>query len=171
MTDPNTSPGRDVPPVPGQPDAPRSPADPPAPPPSYAAPAYPASPPPATPAYAPANPYPANLYPANPYAATPAKKQPMLSIFAMIAGIIGLLGGAIAFIPFIGGFLGLFFPVAAVVLGFLGKKREPQARGFWITGIVTGFVAVGLMLLSIVLWAIVFATANSNNYYGYGYGA
>jgi len=89
----------------------------------------------------------------------------MLSILAMIAGIIGVIGSPIAIIPFVGGFLGLLFPAAGVVLGFLGKKREPAARGFWLTGIVTGFVGVGLMILSFVLWGLLFAAGNA--YSGY----
>lgn len=182
MSDPNTPQVPDVPQVPRVPEVPSVP--PVSPPPAYGAPTTPApgapQPPPAPaaatppPAYgsptpppapgAPANPYQANPYQSNPYAATPAKKQPLLSIFAMIAGVIGLVGAPIAFFPFVGGFLGLFFPAAGVVLGFLGKKREPAARGFWLTGIITGFVAAGLMLLSFVIWGLVFASANSGVY-------
>jgi len=187
MSDPTTPQVPDVPQVPSVPEVPSTP--PASTPPAYGAPttppaapsAPPAPPAPAAPSAAtpppaygaptpppPAYGAPANPYQANAYAGAPAKKQPLLSIFAMIAGVIGLVGAPIAFIPFVGGFLGLFFPAAGVVLGFLGKKREPAARGFWLTGIITGFVAVGLMLLSFLLYAIVFATA-ANDGYGYNY--
>ncbi|HSP74941.1 MAG TPA: hypothetical protein VLO31_01850, partial [Cryobacterium sp.] len=92
-----------------------------------------------------------------PYGA-PAAKQPILSILALVAGIIGLLGVPIVFLPIVGGILGLFIPAAAVVLGFLGKSKEPQARGFWLTGLITGFIGVGLALVSIVIWSVVFAS-------------
>ncbi|KFF58987.1 hypothetical protein JF66_14510 [Cryobacterium sp. MLB-32] len=176
MSDPQNPQVPDVPDVPSAPETPSVPpvSPPPAPPappapsaatppPAYGAPTPPpayGAPTPPPPAYG----APANPYQATPYAGAPAKKQPMLSIFAMIAGVIGLVGAPIAFIPFVGGFLGLFFPAAGVVLGFMGKKREPAARGFWLTGIITGFVALALMLLSFLLYAILFATANTSGY-------
>ncbi|TDW29649.1 DUF4190 domain-containing protein [Cryobacterium psychrophilum] len=161
MSDPNTPQVPDVPKVPGVP--PVSPPSAPAPPPSYGAPIPPpaggsATPPP--PSYG----APANPYESNPYTGTTAKKPPMFSILAMIAGIIGVIGSPIAILPFVGGFLGLLFPVAGVVLGFLGKKREPTARGFWLTGIISGFVGIGLMLLSFGLWALIFAAGSSYDY-------
>jgi hypothetical protein len=55
----------------------------------------------------------------------------------------------------------LFIPAAAVVLGFLGKNMEPQAKGFWMTGIITGFVGIVLSLVSIVIWSVLFATFQS----------
>jgi len=155
--------------TPAVPQAPEAAQVPPVPVAPVVAPAAPTPPPaygtPATLPPAGATPPPAYAASANPYAGTPAKKQPLLSIFAMIAGLIGLVGSPVAFIPLLGGFLGLFFPAAAVVLGYLGRKKEPQARGFWLTGIITGFVAIALMILSIVLWAIIFASVRTNGYY------
>ncbi|TFC43367.1 hypothetical protein E3O49_12955 [Cryobacterium shii] len=82
-----------------------------------------------------------------------------------MAGVIGILGFPIVFIPIAGGILGLFVPAAAVVLGFLGRSKEPQARGFWLTGIITGFVGVALALASILIWAVIFASMpNSYSY-------
>ena len=88
----------------------------------------------------------------------------MLSILSMVAGVIGVLGSPVAFLPIIGGILALILPAAAVVLGFIGRTKEPRARGFWLTGIITGFVGVALALLSIVLWALLFASSPMDNY-------
>jgi ABC-type tungstate transport system substrate-binding protein len=82
----------------------------------------------------------------------------------MIAGVIGILGSPIAFLPFFGGIVAIILPAAGVVLGFIARTKEPNGKGFWLTGIVTGFVGVGLALLSILLWALVFASGPMNNY-------
>lgn len=111
--------------------------------------------PPATP-----EPTPYSAAPAAPAAGAPAK-APVLSIISLVAGILGFLGGAIVFIPFIGSVLQLFIPAAAVVLGFLGKSKEPQAaKGLWLTGIILGFVGLAIALLGFILWGVVFATAD-----------
>jgi len=51
-----------------------------------------------------------------------------------------------------------------VVLGFIGRTKEPTGKGFWLTGIITGFVGIALALLSILLWALLFANAPMDNY-------
>jgi hypothetical protein len=82
----------------------------------------------------------------------------VLSIISMVAGILGIVGfPVVAFIPIVGGGLGMFIPAAAVVLGFHGKSKEPRAKGFWLTGIITGFVGLALAILDIILWSIVLA--------------
>jgi hypothetical protein len=88
----------------------------------------------------------------------------VLSLFSLIAGIVGLLGFFVVFIPFVGGVLQLFIPAAAVVLGVLGKSKEPAAKGMWLTGIVLGFVGIGIALLSLVLWGV-FAASYGDYYY------
>lgn len=98
------------------------------------------------------------------FAAAPAR-QPTLSIISMVAGILALIGLPVAFVPVIGGILGLFFPAAAIVLGVLGKAREPDAKGFWLTGIITGAAAAAAALISIVVWVLVFATLDNGNMY------
>ena len=95
---------------------------------------------------------------ADSYTSAPTTKQPILSILSLVSGILGLIGAPIVFIPFVGGILGLFFPVGAVVLGFLGKSRERRAKGLWLTGIITGFAGIAIALLSLVLWSMYFAT-------------
>jgi len=88
---------------------------------------------------------------------SPAPKR-TLSIISMIAGIVGLVGAGVVFIPFVGGILQLFIPGAAVVLGFLGRSREgAPARGFWLTGLITGFIGLAFAILSFVLWGVLFS--------------
>ncbi|MFO7690408.1 MAG: hypothetical protein R6W83_07610 [Cryobacterium sp.] len=99
------------------------------------------------------------------YVATATAKQPVLSIVSMVAGIVAVLGLPIAFVPIIGGILALFLPATAIVLGVLGRTREPQAKGFWLTGIITGAAAAAIALISILVWVLVFATLPSGNMY------
>jgi hypothetical protein len=93
-----------------------------------------------------------------------AGRQPILSILSLVAGVLGVLGSPVAFFPFFGGILAIILPIAAVVLGFIGRNKEPGAKGFWLTGIITGFVGIALALLSILLWALVFASVPMNDY-------
>jgi hypothetical protein len=82
----------------------------------------------------------------------------VFSLISLIAGIVGLIGFFVVFIPFVGGIMQLFIPAAAVVLGFIGRSKEPAAKGMWLTGIILGFVGIAIGLLSIVLWSVAFAT-------------
>lgn len=105
-----------------------------------------------------------------PYVGGAVTKSPVLSILSLIAGIVGLLGSWIVIIPIVGSILDLFIPAAAVVLGFLGRRKEPRARGMWLTGIILGFVALAIAIIALVLWIIAIASAgangafNNNNY-------
>ncbi|WP_234659687.1 hypothetical protein [Agromyces marinus] len=100
------------------------------------------------------------------YGAPASKPTPVLSLISLIAGIIGIIGSPIAIIPFVGGILQLFIPGAAVVLGFIGRGKEPAAKGMWLTGIILGFIGVGIALLSFVLWGVVFSFGDAY-YSGY----
>ena len=141
MTDPDYS---AVPPVPPPAGSVTPPPSAPAPPPSAPAPGY--TPP--TTAYAPAG----SLAP---------KKT--LSLIGMIAGIVGLLGLWIVFIPIIGSVLQLFIPGAALVLGILGRKREgTPAKAFWITAIITGIVGLVIAFIALIGWIALIAMSNSN---------
>lgn len=132
--------------APAAPVAPEAPAAP-------QAPAAPAANPYAAPAAAPAGGY---------AAAAPVKQGLSLTSF-----ILGLIGVVFSFVYGIGFLPGL----AAVILGFLGKKREPQApKWMWLTGIITGFVsiAIGLIVfIIVVIVAILWAAAiGSTTYVG-----
>lgn len=67
----------------------------------------------------------------------------MLSLLAMIFGIIGVLVSCC----YGAGFL---FSLAGVILGHLGLKREP-ARGMALAGLITGYVGLGIALIWIVI--------------------
>ena len=74
----------------------------------------------------------------------------LLSILSMSASILGVLVSLILFGT------GIVFSIAGVVLGHLGQKRERHARGFWLTGLITGYAGIGISLLIIGLWVVFF---------------
>ena len=83
--------------------------------------------------------------PSTPYTGAPAPaKSPIFSILSLIGGIIGIL------LSFFFG-AGFLFGAAGVVLGFLGRRKEPQAKGMWLTGLITGFVAIAI---AVIVWVI-----------------
>jgi hypothetical protein len=135
-----------VPPVPVPPTGSGvPPVEPPPAPPAAAAPA-PAVPD-ATPAAAPAaTPYGA---PAGAYAPAPAGPPQGLAITSLACGIGGLL------LVWIG--LGFLASIAAVVTGHLAQKRQPYARGFWITGLITGYlgILIGLVFGFILIISLI----------------
>jgi len=174
MTDPNTPSTEGTPSVPPlPPTAPSTPAAP-----SYGAPSAPSAPPAYTPPAESTPSYGAPSYqqapPANPYAQAPNGAAPYgqpyspfaaapktLSLIGMIAGIVGVVISL-----FSGGF-GLIFSIGAVVLGFLGKKREPAAKGFWLTAIITGFAGIGISVIWGIVWVLIFVSAASTGYSSY----
>ncbi len=105
----------------------------------YQPPARPSVPPPASPYQAPLAPPPVSPYSTG----GPQKPPTVLSLLALIFGIIGIpiscCYGA-----------GLLFSLAGVVLGHLGLKRE-QARGMALGGLITGYVGLGVVLVWIVI--------------------
>ena len=119
----------DIPPVPSAPaGALTPPVEPPLAPP--AAPSA-ADEPPRVDPYAPPAPY-TGAY-------TPGPPQG-LSIASLVCGI----GGAV-FSLFGFGFLPA---LAGVITGHLAQKRQPYARGLWLTGLITGYVGLGISLLT-----------------------
>ncbi|WP_146181283.1 DUF4190 domain-containing protein [Homoserinimonas hongtaonis] len=138
MTDNSNS---EVPPVPPagsapSPDEPRLPASGPAAPSSAASASSQPTPPPP-----PASSPPQQSY--SPYASTTASEPKGLSIASMVAGIGGLV------LSFAG--IGILAAIAAVICGHLAQKREPYARPFWLTGLITGYVGIGLAVLFLLL--------------------
>jgi hypothetical protein len=108
----------------------------------------------------------------NPYAATaPAAYEPGvyataagpaqgLSIASMVTGIVSVL---LSFV-----WLGFLPAVAAVVLGHIAQKRQPYAKPFWLTGLITGYVIAGITVvggLIVVFGLLLFIPALSS--YGY----
>jgi hypothetical protein len=93
--------------------------------------------------------------PGAPYAPVAPRRAPVLSILSLIAGIIGALGLWVGFIPFVGFFLGIWFPGAALVLGLFGRKKETQSKGLWLTGIILGSIGLAVAALSLIFWIII----------------
>lgn len=107
-----------------------------------------AQPAPAYDPYAAQQPYqaaPAYAAPGYGYAPQPPKG---LSITSMILGIVGVL---LAFCYGSGFLVGL----GAVITGHMATKRQPHAKPFWLTGIITGYAAIGIGLI----WAIILVVA------------
>ncbi|WP_411700362.1 DUF4190 domain-containing protein [Conyzicola sp.] len=135
------------------PPAPPASANPPAA--SPAAPAYSAAPP----AYSAAPPTYTPGAPQNPY--TPGVVGPPrgLSVTSMVLGIVGIL---------FGGF-GLLISIAAVITGHMAQRRQPYAKPFWLTGIITGYVGIliGLVVSAFIIFAIILAMSDpsSGSYY------
>lgn len=84
---------------------------------------------------------------------TPAPPK-TLSLISMILGIVGVLF-SLAYGS------GILFSIAAVILGHLGKRRESlAAKPFWLTGLITGYVGIGMALLwliGIIIFVVILA--------------
>jgi hypothetical protein len=92
------------------------------------------TPTPAAPAYAPA-----------PAAAGPKQA---LSLTSFILGIAGLV---FSWVPF----LGFLASLAAIILGFIGRKKEPAApKWMSLIGIILGFVAIVIAIIVIAFFII-----------------
>lgn len=88
------------------------------------------------------------------YSSAPAPVVPRtLSLVGMILGIVGLVITVFAW-----GF-GFILSAPAVVLGFLGRRREPAARGFALTAIITGFAGIVVSLIFLAITIVIFAVA------------
>ena len=75
----------------------------------------------------------------------------------MVLGIAGIVLG-----------LGLILGIAAVITGHMASKREPHAKGFWTTGLITGYVGIALgILLGLILIASVLLPLIALSTYGY----
>ena len=81
-----------------------------------------------------------------PAATTPARG---LSIAALVTGIAGVLLG------FVYG-LGLFPSIAGVITGNLARKRQPEARALWLTGLICAYVGlvVSVIFSSLLIVAL-----------------
>jgi hypothetical protein len=96
-----------------------------------------------------ANPYTAPA--ANPYAAPAgSEKRPTLSLLSLALAFLSLIIGITG--------VGIIPAIAAVVLGHMGKAREPHARGIWLSGLILGYIAI---LANVVLVIVVLIVAGS----------
>jgi len=101
---------------------------------------------------APAPPQPASVAPAAPpYGPVPVvSTAPQgLAIASMVTGIVGLLFNFVAF--------GFLPSLAAVITGHLAQRRQPAARVYWLTGLITGYLGIGISLIIgvfVLIWII-----------------
>jgi len=87
-----------------------------------------------------------------PYAAqpvgTPGPKQG-LSLTSFITGLAGLI--IFSWIPV----LGFLVPLAAVIIGFIAKGKEPGApKWMWLVGIISGFVGIVVGIIFMLAWLL-----------------
>jgi hypothetical protein len=61
-------------------------------------------------------------------------------------------------------FFGFLPGVAAVVMGHMAQKKQPHARPYWLTGLITGYIgaAIGLAAGVFFVGAIVLLMAGVN---------
>lgn len=97
--------------------------------------------------------------PAYAYAPPPPTAPRTLSLVGMILGIAGLVITVFAW-----GF-GFVLSAPAVVLGVLGRRREPGARGFALAAIITGLagIVVSLIYLAVTVVILVVAIGAANS--------
>jgi hypothetical protein len=76
-----------------------------------------------------------------------------LSIASMVCGIAGLLLALFG--------LGFLVSVAAVITGHIAQRKQPYARPFWLTGLITGYVGVGIGAITIIFFVAIFFAALS----------
>ena len=152
MSNADDQPNSSVPPIPPVPNEPAASASPYAPPAGSPA----AQSPQAAPAYSSAQPtYTPNQQ--NPYQPGVAGPPRGLSITSMVLGIVGVL---------FGGF-GLLISIAAVITGHMGQRRQPYAKPFWLTGIITGYfgILIGLVVTGLFIFLIVLGVSQGDSGY------
>jgi TM2 domain-containing membrane protein YozV len=81
-----------------------------------------------------------------------------LSILSMVLSLVSIVGSVLVFI-------GLPLAIAGLIVGIVAARREPHAKGFWLTGIIVGGIVSGLALISGIAALIQFATYSSGYYY------
>jgi len=69
-------------------------------------------------------------------------KFPVLGVIAMISGILGIVIGIFGW--------GLLLSIAGIVLGHIAFSRERAAKGFWLTGLITGYIGVLINIIVLV---------------------
>ncbi|MGI6877546.1 DUF4190 domain-containing protein [Microbacterium sp. gxy059] len=144
----------------GAPDQPPSPPAA-APAPYYPAPSAPPQAPP--PAYVAPQAYPAYAYPAP---TAPAKPSNPLAVTSMICALAApafwLLSTFLFWVPILGVIILVFAPVGAILGVILGHvslrqiaRRDEGGRGFALTGVIVGWISVGLALLGILVIGLI----------------
>jgi hypothetical protein len=85
-----------------------------------------------------------------------------LSLTSFILGIAGIV---FSWVPV----LGFLASLAAIILGFIGRKNEPAApKWMALVGIILGFVAIVIGLIVVILWIVaIVASASLGSYSTY----
>ena len=83
-------------------------------------------------------------YPQNPYQRPPESTG--LSVASLVLGILSMLGFAII----------ILVPLAGVITGHLGYRREPNSRALSLAGLITSWVGLVLALLCYAFIIFVF---------------
>jgi hypothetical protein len=128
------------------------------------APGSPAGPPPAASPYGP----PASMLPAqsgHAYSYAPGYIAPAqgLSVASLVCGLAALVL-TLLWIGFLPG-------LAAIITGHLASKRQPNSRGFWLTGLITGYFSAAVGLLAALILVVYFASLGSFSPNDYGVGS
>jgi hypothetical protein len=126
--------------------------------PGYSAPGYGYQPP----ANPPASPY---LQPGEPGYGQPAAGQPVyaqpayaqygyppvapkgLAITSMVLGIVGIVAFGLAALASIG----------AIVTGHIAQRSQPHAKGYWMTGLITGYLGLTFAVLAVIFYVVLIA--------------
>lgn len=103
--------------------------------------------------------------PASPYGAPTPGAGPKQGL-SLTSFILGLAGLVFSWVPI----LGFLASLAAIIIGFIAKGKEPGApKWMWLVGVITGFVAVVISLIVLILFfiglAIVASVPGSINTY------
>jgi hypothetical protein len=70
------------------------------------------------------------------YATTPTSASKGLSLASLILGCSGLVLTVF--------YLGLFPAIAAVIVGHIARRRQPASKALWLTGLITGYLALAI---------------------------
>jgi hypothetical protein len=84
-----------------------------------------------------------------------------LAITSMVLGIVSV----VLCLPL--WFLTFFVGLAGLITGILARKRNPEAKGFWLTGIITSIVGIVLSaIIAIVVIAVIGGAVSSGEING-----
>ena len=74
-------------------------------------------------------------------ATTGHRRSRLISVLALIAAVVG---AAISFTGW-----GFLLPIAGIVLGIIGARREKGARALWLTAILLGIVGLVVSVVAL----------------------
>jgi hypothetical protein len=97
--------------------------------------------------------------------ATPVAEQSVNNVEAIISLILSIVSLCAAFLPCVG----MLFPIAGLILGFLGINKAKKLNGNGQTMAIIGTVLSGLILLFIICASIFYAIAAIMESGGTGY--